>query len=259
MPACEQLAAFGRLLVSLFCQGAGCRCAKPPRAPQPRWPSQAAVPLVAADQPRISVTEPCSRVLRCGVPRRYQGLREPLLGTTQLLYCLFLSSLQPLPPPAGATAALTATTCSASSSPELGSGSCSPGGPALGGGAVLAGFGILRFVVHSCGLHYLALAPLLLRVSTCAAICVHLRYRPAVPAAQSHGAGNCLHFQASAVIKALSLLCAPHSSSCGAVRSRVFRLTLSPPASPPAAAHAPRTASAVCLAVCGSVPPPQRI
>lgn len=30
---------------------------------------------------------------------------------------------------------------------------------------MLAGFGILRFVVHSCGLHYITLSPLLLRVS----------------------------------------------------------------------------------------------
>lgn len=107
------------------------------------------------------------------VPRcRYQGLREPLLGTTQLLFCLFLSSLQPLPQPAGTPAPPPgSTTCPALSSAELGNGSCRPEGLLPSGEAVLAGFGILRFVVHSCGLHYITLSPLLLRVSSRACAC----------------------------------------------------------------------------------------
>ncbi|PRW33558.1 ABC transporter permease isoform A [Chlorella sorokiniana] len=98
--------------------------------------------------------------------RLYQGLREPLLGTTQLLYCLFLSSLQPLAPPASPAVQQPLGACPSPSSGDLGNGSCGPDSLSQGGEAVLAGFGILRFVVHSCGLHYVTLSPLLLRLRT---------------------------------------------------------------------------------------------
>ncbi len=53
-----------------------------------------------------------------------------------------------------------------------------------GGEAVLAGFGILRFVVHSCGLHYITLSPLLLRVSSRACACACQLVQSCLPAGQ---------------------------------------------------------------------------
>lgn len=134
-------------------------------APRLCWPptlrSKPSTYLCCSPTPHLT-----SRFPACDSLYRYQGLREPLLGTTQLLYCLFLSSLQPLPPPAGlATPPPGLGTCPALNSVDLGGGSCRPDGSPASSDAVLAGFGILRFVVHSCGLHYITLSPLLLRVS----------------------------------------------------------------------------------------------
>lgn len=201
-------------------------------------------------------------------PRRYQGLREPLLGTTHLLFCLFLSSLQPLQPAAGHAPALAAATCAAlaSTTAEVASGSCGPEGLAPGGEAVLAGFGILRFVVHSCGLHYLTLAPLLLRVSLgpraggCGATCWH--------AACWHGfptAWRCMSQMrgcAPAGRRAASR-CRPAAAAAGLAACRAAGRTLADPLTahlparqhPPAAAHPPRASSPVRLARPRAVPP----
>lgn len=94
-------------------------------------------------------------------PRRYRNLRELLLAAVLVLLAFFLSSLAPAH--------------SLEQGVEAGAGACTaPPGPGTAaavccaaGDHLLAGFGIAKFIVHTCGLHYLATAPLLLRVRGC--------------------------------------------------------------------------------------------
>ena len=100
------------------------------------------------------------------VPCRYQVLREKLLGGALLLFSAFLGSLS-APPQAGASGGLLqpAHACPAPVLEDGAPGSCAAAAPPPSSDAVLAGFGLCWFLLHACGLHYLAAAPLLMRVS----------------------------------------------------------------------------------------------